>query len=200
MKSKLLTTQKIIQSAAELFLLRGFGNVSMDLIAEHADITKVTVYQHFESKEALLLLCLRWRLESREANLAAHFRDRPSSPENVLEIFNWMARKGAGGIFHGCAFIKATSEMANILPEVREMALQAKCLLRKRILSMLHEAGFRHANTLADTLALLLEGAQALSLVEQSVRPFKAAKREAQALLASHVPNRRLLTLRRLEA
>lgn len=183
MRSKLITTQKIIESAADLFLHNGFANVSMDLIASTAEITKMTVYEHFTSKEVLLLHCLRWRLEIREAYLDAHFRERTSSATQVLEIFEWMSEKANKGNYHGCAFLKATNEMAGSLPGVRVIAAEAKQLLRKRMVEMLRRAHVPNSAALGDTLALLLEGAQALSLIEQSVRPFKAARREAQNLL-----------------
>lgn len=195
MRSKLVTTQKIIESAAGLFLHNGFANVSMDLIASTSEITKTTVYQHFASKEVLLLHCLRWRLNSREAYLDAHFRGRPASVTQVLEVFEWMSEKANKGNYHGCAFLKATNEMVDTLPEVRSIALEAKHLLRKRIVEMLRKAGVYTSAALGDTLALLIEGAQALSLIEQSTRPFKAARREAQRLLSDLVGNASLISL-----
>lgn len=186
MRSRLLTTQKIIQSAADLFLGNGFSNVSMDLIADSAEITKVTVYQHFKSKEVLLLHCLRWRLESREGYLEAHFKGRGPSSTQVLEVFDWMAEKANKGNFHGCAFLKATNEMGGSIPEVREIALEAKRLIRKRMVAMLRSGGVTKPEVVGDSLALLLEGAQALSLIEQTSRPFKAARREAENLLVQY--------------
>jgi AcrR family transcriptional regulator len=174
------TTQKIIESAANHFFLEGFGSVSMDSIAETANVTKVTVYQHFRSKEELFLECLRWRLRSRETQLDARCAAMPCSATGILEIFDWMADKAARGQFHGCAFLKATSEMACRLPEVRAIALESKHLLRRRLIAMLRESGLQDANGLGHTFALLLEGAQALSVIEQNQRPFKTAKRAAQ--------------------
>jgi AcrR family transcriptional regulator len=183
-QSRLLTTQKIIQSAADLFLKRGFSSVSMDLIAEAAEVTKVTIYQHFKSKEVLLLHCLRWRLDSREGSLEAHFRGKAPSATQVLEVFDWLAQRSSKGNYHGCAFLKATQELGSTVPEVRVIALEAKRLMRKRLMMMLSNGGVLHPEQLADTLALLIEGAQALSLIEQGSRPFKAARREAASLLA----------------
>lgn len=187
MHSRLQTTQKIVESAADLFLTHGFHSVSMDLIAEAADLTKVTIYQHFKSKEVLLLHCMRWRLESREAYLDAYLRDKATALPPVLEIFDWMAQKANKGTFHGCAFLKATNEMGATLAEVREIALEAKQLLRKRFIKLLRKNSVQHPEQLADTLTLLLEGAQALSLIEQSNRPFKAARREAAELIAPFI-------------
>ncbi len=43
----------ILMAAADEFLAAGFSGTSMDRIAEVADVSKKTVYSHFESKEAL---------------------------------------------------------------------------------------------------------------------------------------------------
>lgn len=47
-----LKRQAILRAARELFLREGFG-VGMDTIAAEAGVSKVTVYNHFGSKEAL---------------------------------------------------------------------------------------------------------------------------------------------------
>ncbi len=44
---------QIIEAASKLFLSNGFGSVSMDAIATHAKVSKPTLYNHFQDKEAL---------------------------------------------------------------------------------------------------------------------------------------------------
>ena len=46
---------KILAAAAEVFLRHGFLGTNMDAIAEKADVSKQTVYAHFNSKEALFI-------------------------------------------------------------------------------------------------------------------------------------------------
>jgi len=43
----------ILEAASKLFVNQGFGNVSVDAIAAEAQVSKRTVYSHFENKEAL---------------------------------------------------------------------------------------------------------------------------------------------------
>lgn len=43
----------IVDAATELFAARGYGAVSMDAIARAADVSKATLYAHFESKDRL---------------------------------------------------------------------------------------------------------------------------------------------------
>jgi len=44
---------RIKESALELFTAQGVEKVSMDEIARQADVSKVTIYKHFHSKDAL---------------------------------------------------------------------------------------------------------------------------------------------------
>ncbi|MGQ2903246.1 MAG: TetR/AcrR family transcriptional regulator [Neoaquamicrobium sediminum] len=47
--------EKIIAAAEEVFLHNGFLGANMDTVAEHAGVSKQTVYAHFHSKEALFI-------------------------------------------------------------------------------------------------------------------------------------------------
>ena len=45
--------EQIFEAAADLFPQHGFENVSMDMLAEAAGVSKQTLYSHFSNKEAL---------------------------------------------------------------------------------------------------------------------------------------------------
>jgi TetR/AcrR family transcriptional repressor of mexJK operon len=47
------TRNAIVKTAADLFLRLGYGGTSMDLIAAEAGVARQTIYNRFESKEAL---------------------------------------------------------------------------------------------------------------------------------------------------
>jgi AcrR family transcriptional regulator len=49
-----ITRQRILDAAYVLFRRKGYTRVSMDEIAAAADVTKRTLYYHFESKDSLL--------------------------------------------------------------------------------------------------------------------------------------------------
>jgi TetR/AcrR family transcriptional repressor of mexJK operon len=49
----------IMEAATELFAARGYGAVSMDAIAKAADVSKATLYAHFESKDSLFATIVR---------------------------------------------------------------------------------------------------------------------------------------------
>lgn len=58
-----LKRQAIVEAARELFLREGFG-VGMDAIAAAAGVSKVTVYNHFGSKEALFTAVITGALDA----------------------------------------------------------------------------------------------------------------------------------------
>jgi TetR/AcrR family transcriptional repressor of mexJK operon len=49
----------ILTAATDLFAARGYGSVSMDAIARAADVSKATLYAHFDSKDQLFATIVR---------------------------------------------------------------------------------------------------------------------------------------------
>lgn len=79
-RKKAATRQAIADAALELFLARGFGDVTVRDIAELADVSTTTLFKHFPSKEALVFD----REDDVRALLAAAVRDRPEG-QDVLD-------------------------------------------------------------------------------------------------------------------
>jgi AcrR family transcriptional regulator len=73
-RKKAATRQAIADAALELFLERGYDQVSIRDIADAADVSTTTVFKHFTGKEALVFD----RDEDREAELVAAVRQRPA--------------------------------------------------------------------------------------------------------------------------
>ena len=51
--------QAIIAAARQVFLKQGFSATTMDMIAESADVSKRTVYKHFDDKHSLFAAVVR---------------------------------------------------------------------------------------------------------------------------------------------
>jgi TetR/AcrR family transcriptional repressor of mexJK operon len=54
----------ILEAAKDLFTERGYAGVSMDAIAQAAGVSKLTVYNHFEDKQALFLAAIQAKCEA----------------------------------------------------------------------------------------------------------------------------------------
>jgi TetR/AcrR family transcriptional repressor of mexJK operon len=73
----------IMGAAAELFLADGYGQVSMDRIAQTAGVSKQTVYSHFQSKEALFEALVTERCDEM-LSLVPEPLDRSRKVEDIL--------------------------------------------------------------------------------------------------------------------
>ena len=84
-RKRLATRQKISDVATRLFIERGFDTVTIDEIAEAADVSRMTVFNHFSRKEDLFFDLDE---QGREDLLAAlKKRDPGMPPVEALRLF-----------------------------------------------------------------------------------------------------------------
>jgi AcrR family transcriptional regulator len=84
-RKRLATRQRISDIASRLFVERGFDQVTVDEIAEAADVARMTVFNHFSRKEDMFFDLDE---EGREDLLAAlEKRDADTSPIEALRLF-----------------------------------------------------------------------------------------------------------------
>lgn len=180
---KLETGTRIVTAAADLFSRKSYADVSVAEVAEKAGCTKVTVYQHFASKDQLVIACLRMRLERRESQLEEFVNQLQAHVDPLLAIFDWLGDWLDPADFRGCAFVKAVNELSSVLPEVREIASEAKERIARRFTALARKTGRCRAQELGQQLALVFEGAQSLALIQVSAKPAELAHRIAATIL-----------------
>ena len=71
-------------AALEDFLQHGIAGANMDRIADQAEVSKVTIYNHFESKEQLFQVALQYYLETIHPGLPSLNQNVESDPRMVL--------------------------------------------------------------------------------------------------------------------
>src|SRR5258708_31277523 len=107
------TREQIIQAADALFYGEGIRSASMDAIAAKASVTKRTIYYHFLSKDDLIAAYLTARDEPTFARQAAWLDETKGDlPEQVLGLFENLARAMNTPRWKGCGFIRAAAELA----------------------------------------------------------------------------------------
>src|ERR1700761_7040678 len=84
-RKRLATRQRISDVATRLFIERGFDNVKVDEIAEAADVSRMTVFNHFPRKEDMFFDLDE---EGREELLTSLQKRKPgTSPVEALRAF-----------------------------------------------------------------------------------------------------------------
>jgi len=84
-RPKSLEKRAAIRNAAvKLFLQEGIENTSMDAIANHAGVSKQTVYSHFKSKDELFSDCVKGKLTQYKIRMDAN--SHSSLAEALLQL------------------------------------------------------------------------------------------------------------------
>ncbi len=87
------TRARLLQAAAEVYARHGFGGATLDQVAARAGLTKGAVYDHFGSKENLLIALVEEYLAGQIAEQLTLFDgDRVTSERPLAGSENWMAR------------------------------------------------------------------------------------------------------------
>jgi AcrR family transcriptional regulator len=191
---------RILEAAYDLFTRRGIRDVGVNELIERARVTKATLYNHFPSKDDLVLAFLelrerRWSIEWLEAEA----RRRGSTPEaRLLAIFElldeWFGREG----FEGCAFINTLLEMRTGHPAGRA-SITHLANIRAMIVGLADEAKLRDPEFFAAAFHMLVKGAT-VSAAEGDREAARTAREVAVLLLARHRPISRSRSARRASA
>ena len=171
-------------TAWRLFYRDGYRAVGIDTILAEAGVAKMTLYNHFASKEELIIAVL----EKRDCELRASIIDRvdatPDSPtEKLLAVFDWLEGWFGTEDFKGCAFIRALSEYPDPSHPIHQAAWRHKEAVLSALTGLCAAAGARDPAALAETLSMLIDGAIVTAHATQSTAPARSARATAAALL-----------------
>ena len=80
---------QLIDTAEELFYQHGFNATGIDKILAEAGVAKMTLYNHFKSKDALIEAALQRRDERFRDWLSAQVESKADTPrERLLGLFD----------------------------------------------------------------------------------------------------------------
>ena len=176
--------QRIIETANALFYSEGIRAVGIDRIIAQAGVAKMTLYNHFSSKDDLILEVLKFR----EQQFTAFFDDTVSQHvekgADRIEAFfatldDWFTSQG----FRGCSFINAAVELADPEHPASQFAADHKHRSHQRLTELIKETVDPEAAVAAPAIALLAEGAIVAALVKGDRNAAHVAKDAALALL-----------------
>jgi AcrR family transcriptional regulator len=179
--------ERIERAAAQLFYRNGIHATGVELVAQQANVSKRTLYQHFPSKKDLV------------ENYLHGFDARGGSPsEKRLEDTDLPARERLLAIFElrrsdvvrGCPFHNAAVESAGVLPNADRIVRNHKLEFTRRLIAVAREAGATDPQLLGQQLAVLFEGATAMATSLNDTAPVAHARAAAAALIDAAVADR----------
>ncbi|CDQ39130.1 MULTISPECIES: TetR/AcrR family transcriptional regulator [Virgibacillus] len=151
--------QDLLEHAEKLFYQNGFHAIGLKRIVHDAGVALMTLYNHFDSKEDLILEVLK----NREKRYFSHLNSMAEcrNTEGTVSVallfaeahIAWLSSSGT----NGCMFLRAKEEYALENEEIVNQVIAHK----KSFISFLVKQGFSHAHSIQ--LAMLFEGATSLS-------------------------------------
>jgi AcrR family transcriptional regulator len=174
---------QIIDAAQRCFYERGITATGVDTIAAAADVSKRTLYNHFASKDDLVLAYIELR-ERRWRKVLDERLEAVADPvDRIMVYFDAYFSVPDGEDFRGCAFINAAAEIPDSASQALARLRASKERVRREIDALVHEARIRDSEVVAATLVLLLEGGIALFGVLHDRQGVNTAKAAARKLL-----------------
>jgi AcrR family transcriptional regulator len=156
--------ERIIEAATALFMEQGITRVSVDAIAAQAASTKMTVYRHFENKDALVLEWLGRLIESYADALDQAASQYPDSPrQQLLGFVDFIVQDLERSGYRGCPFTNTLAEVSEDDHPVRAMIQQHKQQQFARLTALCAAMQLNEPRHVAEELTFLMEGAQVVA-------------------------------------
>lgn len=173
--------ERILETACELFYQEGIQNVGIDRIISESGVAKMSLYNHFKSKDALIEAFLRQRDQQWRDWFVVRVEERSSEPkQQLLVLFDVLQEWFESPNFRGCAFINATVELANPHHPGCQAALDHQLTVYQYILDLVEAEGLDSAELVARQLLLLVQGAIVIAMMQD--RPQAAAEAKSVAI------------------
>jgi len=179
----------LLATAWTLFYRDGYRAVGIDTLLEKAGVAKMTLYNHFASKEDLIIAVLEGRSRDLLARVDAAIAAAGRVPARQLgAVFDGLKAWFAADDFKGCAFIRALSEYPEPDHPIHQAAWRHKRAMNARLRSIAENAGVRNPAALADAISLLIDGAIVAAHATSSTVPADEARSAATSLLKLALP------------
>jgi AcrR family transcriptional regulator len=164
-----------------LFRSPGINATGVAELAAAAQVSKRTLYQHFASKDVVVVAYLR-DLEQADAGREAVLgRSDLSARARLLELFG--ESDGEPAPLRGDAFVNAAVELSTPEHPAHRLAVAHKRAFAERLAAIAREAGARNPERVGRRLALLYDGAAAHAAVYGTADGFAEARLLAAAVL-----------------
>lgn len=176
---------RLIDTARRLFTQHGVPHVGINRVIEEAGIARMTLYNHFASKDDLVAAAFEQEVEIRRQSISAVQDGLEGSFEKVLALFVVALELAGLKGFRGCAFVNLAIEAAAPDSALHSLAKAHKDWILENIKGHLHAGPFSDPETLARQILVLWDGGIVGAYVHQSDAPIQAARDAARALMRS---------------
>lgn len=193
MKSQISPKERILKTADRLFYEQGYLATGINQIIQEAKVAKASFYQHFPSKEDLLMAYIAAHNTELFDELHRVIKPHSTATAKIIALFDFLMVFTEHTEFRGCAFINLTAEFSEPDSPPRRQIAQFKTDLRLFIGQLVEtspaqdtppkQAPKMPLKLLSDTVFLLFEAALVESRVHHQLWPIEASRSAVQQML-----------------
>jgi AcrR family transcriptional regulator len=178
--------ERILAAAGRLFYDEGIHAVGVERVLTEADVTRVTFYRHFPSKDALIEAYLRVRGDRMRDRITAVHGAVDADPRRTLDaIAETLVDDRSGVGFRGCEFVNAAAEYADTAHPARTVTVLQRGWLMDVTTEALQQLGHPRPRRLARQLLMLRTGASVASDLDDDEDIGEVFLEAWQAMLAA---------------
>ncbi len=185
----LTTREKLIQAGHEIFYREGFLTVGLDRLLNEVGCSKQTFYNHFESKDDLIVAVIdehhRWW--SSELRDRLHRAAGTDPREQILAMFDVIEEILHEPEYHGCIYINAAVEFPQPRHPAHQSARKAKADGMSLLKELAERAGASNPLALAEEIDMIIEGALITHQISPDRDVCSVARRVAETLLEKYL-------------
>lgn len=151
--------ERILATADRLFYGNGIQAIGVQRLIEESEVTRVTFYRHFPSKDDLVLAYLEDRMQRAQAAVQAIIDAHPGDPRGALHA--WAVALTEDGMvdeYRGCTFVNAAAEYEPLEHPVRLLAIDMRRWVNETTETLLRRGGHPDPAAAARLLMALRTG------------------------------------------
>lgn len=183
------TRDIILDAASKLFMQYGIKSVGVDTIVTEAGVAKMTLYNHFKSKDELVTQFLQREhqriIDSIKQCLAE--TDHLPPEKKMLALVQSFEERIRQPDFRGCAFINSIAELSEPEHPGREVIQNHVAEVHRYFLELATESGSPRPDVLAQGLMFLIHGATASRCMTNNPTIGQMAQETARLLISENI-------------
>jgi AcrR family transcriptional regulator len=184
------TRDRLISSAADLFYEHGFHAIGLDRVLNEVGVTKTTFYNHFESRDDLIIAVLQERdaLETKRMLEGIEERAAGDPRSQLLAIFDLLEEWFNESSFKGCMFINAAAAFPDCNDPIHRVASGHSQHLYEVVQRLAVEAGADRPDELAHKIMVVLAGAIVTRHAALNPDAGRIARSTVELLIEHYLP------------
>lgn len=173
------TRNTIIKTASELFYKKGYNLTGINEIIKKSGIAKATLYNHFKTKEDLLIAYLEEKDQELLQELKLYCDAKPKGNKRLIAILEFLIPFFNQENFNGCWCIRSIAEVprenVKVRQKIKENKQKFRGLLETIVIENKPNLSNKEQLMLTNQLYILYEGAVTESHIHNSDWPIKTS-------------------------